>query len=165
MGVLRFITMSYKTKSEQSECKIHDPMIYACGCGKRDIPFFIPTPLGMIGIPTLKFLSAPFKKWNLKGSFFSQHLWQICQLLWRNNLNPLFKNLSSLEVLLIKLIWNIPKLRASSWSSVIVFIIIINIFHVITEPKGWHGSVLHVVYQYTERTKMRSDNRQYRYSI
>ena len=27
MGVLRFITMSYKTKSEQSECKIHDPMI------------------------------------------------------------------------------------------------------------------------------------------
>ena len=105
------------------------------------------------------------KKWNLKGSFFSQHLWQICQLLWRNNLNPLFKNLSSLEVLLIKLTWNIPKLRASSWSSVIVFIIIINIFHVITEPKGWHGSVLHVVYQYTERTKMRSDNRQYRYSI
>lgn len=126
---------------------------------------FYPHPLGMIGIPTLKFLSAPFKKWNLKGSFFSQHLWQICQLLWRNNLNPLFKNLSSLEMLLIKLIWNIPKLRASSWSSIIVFIIIINIFHVITEPKGWHGSVLHVVYQYTERTKMRSDNRQYRYSI
>ena len=56
MGVLRFITMSYKTKSEQSECKIHDPMIYACGCGERDIPFFIRSPLGMIGIPTLKFL-------------------------------------------------------------------------------------------------------------
>ena len=47
-------------------------------------------------------------------------------------------------MLLIKLIWNIPKLSASSWSSVIVFIIIINIFHVIIEPKGWHGSVLHV---------------------
>ena len=44
MGVLRFITMSYKTKSEQSECKIHDPMIYACGCGERDIPFFVRTP-------------------------------------------------------------------------------------------------------------------------
>ena len=45
-------------------------MIYACGCGERDIPFFIRTPLGMIGIRTLKFLSALFKKWNLKGSFF-----------------------------------------------------------------------------------------------
>ena len=55
-GCTTFITMSYKTKSEQSECKIHDPMIYACGCGERDIPFFIRTPLGMIGIPTLKFL-------------------------------------------------------------------------------------------------------------
>ena len=38
MGIPRFIT--YKTKSEQSEWKIHDPMIYACSCGERDIPFF-----------------------------------------------------------------------------------------------------------------------------
>ena len=170
MGVPRFIT--YKTKSEQSEWKIHDPMIYACGCGERDIPFFIPTPLEIIGIQTLKFLSAPFNKWNLKGSFFlstfDKFVWRVqifAASLKKNNLNPLFKNLSSLEVLLIKLIWNVPKLRVSSWSSVIIFIIIINIFHLIIEPKGWHGSVLHAVYQYTERTKTRSDNRWYRYGM
>ena len=67
MGVLRFITMSYKTKSEQSECKIHGPMIYACGCGERDIPISICTPLGMTGIQTLKFFSAPFKKIKSEG--------------------------------------------------------------------------------------------------
>ena len=60
MNVLCFIT--YKTKSEQSECKIHDAMIYACGCGERDIPFFIRIPVGMTGIRTLQFLLAPFKK-------------------------------------------------------------------------------------------------------
>ena len=33
MGIPRFIT--YKTKSEQSEWKIHDPMINACGYGGK----------------------------------------------------------------------------------------------------------------------------------
>ena len=39
MGIPRFIT--YKTKSEQSEWKIHDPMIYACGYGGKE-HFFYP---------------------------------------------------------------------------------------------------------------------------
>ena len=67
MGVLRFITMSYKMNSEQSEWKIHDPMINACGyvhVGKGHSNFFLfaRSLLGMTGIRTLKFLSAPFKK-------------------------------------------------------------------------------------------------------
>ena len=40
MGIPRFIT--YKTKSEQSEWKIHDPMINACGYGGKG-HFFIRT--------------------------------------------------------------------------------------------------------------------------
>ena len=44
MGVLHFITMSYTTKSEQSEWKIHVPMINACGYGgKGHSIFFIRT--------------------------------------------------------------------------------------------------------------------------
>ena len=64
MGVLRFITMSYTTKSEQSELKIHDPMKNACGCGGKGHSIFLSarSPLGMTGIRTLKFWSAPFQK-------------------------------------------------------------------------------------------------------
>ena len=40
MGVLRFITMSYKMKSEQSEWKIHDPMINGCGYGGKGHSIF-----------------------------------------------------------------------------------------------------------------------------
>ena len=79
MGVLRFITMSYTTKSEQSEWNIHDPMKNACGCGGKGHSIFLSarSPLGMTGIRTLKFWSAPFKKINPKGTFFARHLWQI----------------------------------------------------------------------------------------
>ena len=65
MGVLRFITMSYKMKSEQSEWKIHDPMINGCGYGGKGHSIFFlfaRSLLRMTGIRTLKFLWAPFKK-------------------------------------------------------------------------------------------------------
>ena len=86
------------------------------------------------------FFSAPLTNLS-EGSKF-------CRLVWRNNLSPPIQN----PVILrggTDNKWNVPKLRASSSSSVvivIVFFIIIIIFHLIIEPKGWCGPVLHVVY-------------------
>ena len=58
-------------------------MLWVAGGNPRppalsDNPAAPPPPISpkMTGICTLKFLSAPFKKWNLKGSFFVG-LWKI----------------------------------------------------------------------------------------
>ena len=52
----------------------------------------------MTGIGNLKFLLAPFEKWNLKGSFFVV-LWKICAkgpiffgFIQRKNQNPQLEN-------------------------------------------------------------------------
>ena len=56
--------------------------------------FAPPPPLEMAGIQTLKFLSAPFEKWNANGLFFVKYIWNNsflnwgCRRLRRKNPNP-----------------------------------------------------------------------------
>ena len=56
--------------------------------------FAPPPPLKMAGIQTLKFLSAPFEKWNANGLFFVKYIWNNsflncgCRRLRRKNPNP-----------------------------------------------------------------------------
>ena len=57
--------------------------------------FAPPPPLEMAGIQTLKFLSAPFEKWNANGLFFVKYIWNNsflncgCRRLRRKKSQPL----------------------------------------------------------------------------
>ena len=77
------------------------PQILQGVCKFGDVTFLsAPSPLKMAGIRNLKFVSAHFEKWTLKGWFFCRHLWKnyfsegskFCQLLWRKKSEPLILN-------------------------------------------------------------------------